>query len=463
MFKGKTILIGIFSVCCFSILSAQEEKSQKEWIKDFYDISLVQSKAYEDLRILCKEIGHRLSGSKELEQAVIWGDTTFQTLEPNSVVKQEVIVPNWERGRANAYLYSKNGRKKLKVISLGGSTGTGMYKYSGKVAYFNTLKELSDAPAEYVKDKIVFIDKAVDDRYINTFNAYGSCVSVRFSGAIEAAKKGAKAVLIRSITNKRDDIAHTGVMGYEAGVDSIPGLALGWESAEYLKNEFKIDSTLDVYVKSSAKILPSSVSHNVIAEIKGNETPENIITVGAHLDSWDLGEGAHDDGAGVVQTIGVLRLFKQLGYQNKNTIRFVLFTNEENGAQGARKYAEEAVRKNEFHLAALESDRGGFSPRGFSIDVKEEKDLTWIKSFQPILEQYGLHDFTKGYAGVDINPLKNANPSIILLGLSPDSQRYFDHHHAKTDVFEAVNRRELELGTASMASIIYLIDQNYKK
>jgi Zn-dependent M28 family amino/carboxypeptidase len=195
----------------------------------------------------------------------------------------------------------------------------------------------------------------------------------------------------------------------------------------------------------------------VIGEIKGSETPDNIMVVGGHLDSWDLGDGSHDDGAGVVQSMDVLHLLKTIGYKPKNTIRAVLFMNEENGTRGARKYEELSKKNNENHVFAMESDSGGFSPRGFSLDCDVE-NFDKISAYKTLFEPYLIHSFTKGHGGSDIEPL--TSKKIIKAGLHPDSQRYFDYHHAANDKFDAVNKRELELGAATMTALIYLLDKN---
>ena len=212
------------------------------------------------------------------------------------------------------------------------------------------------------------------------------------------------------------------------------------------------------FIRTNAKMLNDTIGHNVIGEITGSEFPDEIITVGGHLDSWDAAEGAHDDGAGCVQSIEVLRVFKALGYKPKRTIRVVLFANEENGLRGGNKYAEEAKAKNEKHYFALESDAGGFTPRGFGFTMSQEQ-LAKIRQWLPLFVQYGVYEFNAGGGGADIGPL-NRTLGTPLAGLQPDSQRYFDIHHARSDVFEAVNKRELELGAINMAALIYMIDKN---
>ena len=389
---------------------------------------------------------------------VSWGQTVLGKLELDTIYLQEITVPHWERGRKEkAYFYNEKGKNMLDVCALGGSVSTGMNQFiKGDVLEVKSLDEVNNLPDSLVKGKIIFYNRPMDPKKISTFSAYGSCVDQRYSGAIEAAKKGAIAVIVRSMNVRQDDFPHTGSMAYEEGVDSIPAFAISTNGADYLSENVTKYDNLELNLKSFCKSYPDKISHNVIGEIKGSEFPNEYITVGGHLDSWDMGEGAHDDGAGVVQSIEVLHLLNLMKIKPKHSIRVVLFMNEENGNRGGKHYAERAAAKNEKHLMALESDRGGFSPRGFSVNGTE-KQLNGIKKWVDLFEPYGIHEFKMGFAGVDINPLEDGK--ICLIGLSPDSQRYFDHHHSDNDVFEEVNKRELVLGAASMTSLIYLIDK----
>ena len=441
-----------------SFLSIYAQAQDAKTIRTIYDLALTQSEAYENLRVLCKDIGHRLSGSEGADSAVVWGQRVLGKLELDTIYLQEITVPHWERGRKEkAYFYNEKGKNMLDVCALGGSISTGMNQFiKGDVLEVKSLDEVNNLPDSLVKGKIIFYNRPMDPKKISTFSAYGSCVDQRYSGAIEAAKKGAIAVVVRSMNVRQDDFPHTGSMTYEEGVDSIPAFAISTNGADYLSENVTKYDNLELNLKSFCKSYPDKISHNVIGEIKGSEFPDEYITVGGHLDSWDMGEGAHDDGAGVVQSIEVLHLLNLMNIKPKHSIRVVLFMNEENGNRGGKHYAERAAAKNEKHLMALESDRGGFSPRGFSVNGTE-KQLNGIKKWGDLFEPYGIHEFKMGFAGVDINPLEDGK--ICLIGLSPDSQRYFDHHHSDNDVFEEVNKRELVLGAASMTSLIYLIDK----
>lgn len=441
----------------FTILPAQDQDDSLQ-VRSIFDVVLEQGEAYENLRVLCKDIGHRLSGSPQAEMAVQWGYELMKTYEPDRVYLQEITVPHWERGTNEiAWFKDQNGQvQKLSILALGGSIPTdGLIR--GEVVEVRSFEEMEEKKEE-IKDKIVFFNRAYDPKFINTFQAYGACVSQRWNGANVGGKHGAKAVLIRSLTHIDDDHPHTGSMGYEEGERKIPGAALSSQASNTLEKALEAGS-VEVFLQMDCRSLGEKTSHNVIAEIKGSENPENIMVVGGHLDSWDVGEGAHDDGAGIVQSIELLHVFKTLGIKPKNTLRVVLFMNEENGNNGGKTYA--SLTKDDRHILAIESDRGGFTPRGFSIDGTEEQ-IEFVRGFEELLDPYYLHHFEKGYGGVDINPIKEYGDDVVLMGLFPDSQRYFDYHHSASDVFEAVNKRELELGAGAMAAMIYLMDKYYE-
>jgi hypothetical protein len=259
------------------------------------------------------------------------------------------------------------------------------------------------------------------------------------------------------MSHSTDNNPHTGATRYDTTYAKIPALAVGLRDADWLSDQIQKNKIISLTIKTNAHFLPDTIGHNVIGELTGSEFPDEIITIGGHLDSWDPAEGAHDDGAGVVHTIEILRAFKALGYKPKHTIRFVLFMNEENGLRGGAKYAQEAKEKNEKHIFALESDAGGFTPRGFSFGGSPEQ-LKNLQSWVPLLYPYGVYEITNGGGGADIGPL-NRTFKTPVAELGPDSQRYFDYHHARNDVFENVNKRELELGAVNMAALIYLIDK----
>ena len=417
-----------------------------------FDAALVEGHSYENLRSLCKDVGARLSGSPEAEKAVNWAKVLLESYQFDKVWLMPVKVPHWVRGDIEEA--GVNG-KPMSIKTLGGSVSSNG-KIEAKVIEVQDFDELAELGEEVIKGKIVFFNRAFDRRLISTGDAYGGCVNQRWDGASQASKFGAVGVFVRSLSHKKDKHAHTGSMGYEEGVKKIPSVALSVEDADMLSELLKSEPTSLAYLNVNSQTFPDKDSHNVIAEITGSVDPDKIITFGGHLDSWDVGEGAHDDGAGVVHSIEALRIIKATGYQPRYTLRCVLFMNEENGNNGGKTYATVAKEKGEIHVAALESDAGGFVPRGFTMYGTPEQ-IRQMQSWESLLEPYKLHIFKAGWGGVDIKPLKDQN--VPLIGLRPDDQRYFDHHHSDTDVFENVHQRELELGAASFASMIYLIDK----
>ncbi|WP_338815362.1 M20/M25/M40 family metallo-hydrolase [Bernardetia sp. Wsw4-3y2] len=433
-------------------------------LRSIHDDALVGSPAYAQLRYLCKDIGARLSGSENAQKAVEYMQRVLDSMNLDSVYLQPVMVPHWERGEKEFCQIVSNDKNKinqkvLDITALGGSVGTDG-RLKTEIVAVNSLADLenlSKKEAKKYEGKIIFVTQPMDAKFISTGSAYGACSSVRVRGANYAAKVGAKAFLLRSLTLANDNHPHTGVMVYEEDGKKIPAAALSTISANYLENLLvkakKENKSVEMELQLNCQTLPDVLSYNVVGELRGREKPEEIITVGGHLDSWDLGEGAHDDGTGCLQSVEVLRLIQKIETRPKRTIRCVLFMNEENGARGAKKYAEIAKENNENHIAALESDSGGFTPRGFR--VQDSIRLAIIQKWIPLFEPYNLHKVEYGYGGTDIRPLGDSGT--LLIGLEPDSQRYFDHHHAKTDVFEAVHEREFLLGAAAMASLTYMM------
>ncbi|MDX5444412.1 MAG: M20/M25/M40 family metallo-hydrolase [Hymenobacteraceae bacterium] len=426
-------------------------------IRKIYDEALSDPQSYKNLEYLSTRIGGRLSGSPQAAAAVEWTRQLMESMDLDRVYLQEVMVPHWVRGEKEyAKIYNSRlvGSQEVNVCALGGSVGTGANGLSAEVVEVKNFDELQQLGKKKVKGKVVFFNRPMDPTHVSTFHAYGGAVDQRSRGAIEAAKLGAVGVVVRSMTMTLDDFPHTGAMRYEEGVTQIPAAAISTVGAETLSKLLQADPDLKLYLKMNCQTYPDVLSYNVIGEIKGSEKPEEIVVVGGHLDSWDIGDGAHDDGAGCMQAIEVLRLMKELNIKPKRTVRAVMFMNEENGVRGGRKYAEIAEKNNEKHIAAIESDAGGFTPRGFGIEADKAKTAT-IVNWSALLAPYGLHNIGPGHGGVDIGPLKKQN--VALIGLVPDSQRYFDYHHAASDTFDKVNKRELALGAASMAALTYLL------
>lgn len=454
--KSKLALLVVIFFTFFGF----SQNNDQEQIKKLYDASLTQGKGYDWLNYLSNQIGGRLSGSVQAQQAVNYTKSQLDSLGLDKVWLQPVMVPKWVRGTPEfAYFETTPGvTTNVAICALGGSVATPPKGIKANIIEVNGIDELATLGKGKIQGKIVFFNKPMDPTQINTFNAYSNCVDQRYSGALEASKYGALGVIVRSMNLRLDDFPHTGSMGYgEQSIDDrIPAAAISTNAADLLSTALKLNPEISFYFKQNCKQFEDVESYNVIGEIRGSSKPEEIIVVGGHLDSWDLGDGSHDDGAGCVQSMEVLNLFKKTGYKPKRTIRVVLFMNEENGLRGGTKYAEVANATNEKHIFALESDSGGFTPRGFTFD-SSDNEFDRIKSWKPLFEPYLVHYFEKGESGADIGPLKKEGS--VLAGLRPDSQRYFDHHHAENDTFEYVNKRELELGSASMASLIYLVDK----
>ena len=436
------------------------QTDDKEQLKAIYNASLAQGKAYNWLNYLSNQIGGRLTGSVQAEQAVEYTKQKLDSLGLDRVWLQPVVVPKWVRGVPEfAYIESKPGiTNNVPICALGGSVATPSAGIKANVIEVNGIEELEKLGRNKIEGKIVFYNKPMDPRHINTHEAYSASVNQRSSGAKEASNYGAVGIIVRSMNLRLDDYPHAGGMSYGDTPlnERIPAAAISTNGAELQSTTLKLNPEIKFYFKQNCRQLQDVKSHNVIGEIKGSVYPDEIILVGGHLDSWDLGDGSHDDGAGCVQSMEVLRLLKLTGYVPKRTIRVVLFMNEENGLKGAKTYAEIATNKKENHVFALESDSGGFTPRGFSFDCPET-DFAKILLWKPLFEPYYIHLFEQGESGADIEPLKN--DQIVLAGLLPDSQRYFDHHHSEIDTFEHINKRELELGAATMASLVYLIDK----
>ncbi len=439
-------------------VSGQTEDSV--FIKRLSDEILTNGKAYDNLHDLTKKIGGRLSGSPQMVKAEQWGLQLMRETGADKAWLQECMVPHWVRGgmdEASFKFLDKNfqGKNTLDVLALGNSVGTGSNGVTAEVLIVNSFDEL-EAKKDQVKGKIVFYNYKFNATFVNTFEAYGDAGKYRGGGPSRAAKYGAVGVIVRSLSESEDNNPHTGATRYDSAFAKIPAVAIGLRDADRLSGYLN-NNKVEVFFKTNGHFLPDTIGHNVIGELEGTEFPDQIITIGGHLDSWDPAEGAHDDGAGVVHTIEVLRAFKALGYKPKHTIRFVLFANEENGLRGGTKYAEEAKSKNEKHIFALESDAGGFTPRGFSFGGTPAQ-LKKAQSWTPLLHPYGVYEIATGGGGSDIGPL-NRTFQTPVSELSPDSQRYFDYHHARNDVFENVNKRELELGAVNMAALIYLVDK----
>jgi len=447
-----------FFILLFYISLASKAQDTEKTIKAFFDEALTDKTAYKNLENLCKNYKGRVTGSEKAAGAVEFTFQLMKDMNLDRVEKQPVQVPCWVRGEKEvASIQSgKNGTKEVSVTALGMSVGTGIEGLTAKVVEVQNFEELEKLGRKNIEGKIVFFNRPMDPTLINTFAAYGGAANQRTQGASEAAKHGAVGVVVRSLTTAHDDYPHTGVMRYVDSIPKIPAVAISTNGADLLSASLQNDSELKFYFRTTCETKSEVTSHNVIGEIKGSEFPEEIITVGGHLDAWETGEGAHDDGAGCMQSVEVLRIFQKLGIKPKRTIRAVMFMDEEVAQRGGKEYAKQAELKNEKHYFALEADRGAFMPKGFGASVPDER-LARILDLKKYFEPYGITDFVKGGGGVDISPLGQSGTP--LSSFVPEMQRYFDVHHSGNDTFEQVHFREFQMGSAAIASFIWLIDK----
>ncbi len=466
-----------FSLLFFFLARASAQTAvDSALIRRLADTILTDGKAYGNLKVLTKTVGARLSGSAGFYKAETWGQAALKDAQAEKVWMQECMVPHWVRGGKDSASFTglADGKTvvkgdtgatftkvmfmdRLDILALGNSVGTGPAGVRAPVVLIHDFDELERRKNE-IKGKIVFYNYKFNPLFIETFKAYSDAVRYRALGPSRAAKYGAVAVLVRTMGESVDNNPHTGALMYNDSLPKIPAAAVGLRDADWLAAMLEDSDMVKVYLRTNAQMLPDTVAHNIIGELKGSEFPDQYITVGGHLDSWDPAEGAQDDGAGCVQSIEVLRALKAIGYKPKHTIRVVLFANEENGGRGGKKYAEAAKEAKETHLLALESDAGGFTPRAFSLALSDAQ-LANIKPWLQLLQPYGVYEFQKGGGGSDVSPL-GPQLGAVVGELLPDSQRYFDLHHSRADVLENVNKRELELGAVNMAALIYLVD-NY--
>lgn len=444
-------------VIMVSMLTAfsQEEASV---LKNMFDEALTNRTAYENLRVLCKKHKGRITGSPEAKAAVQFTFELMKNMELDTVYKQQVTVPRWVRGEPEQakIVSAQFGDTKVAVTALGTSVGTGPAGLSAGIVEVKDFNEMEKLGKEAIQGKIVFFNHPMDPTRLNTFSAYGEAAAYRTKGAARAAEYSAVGVVVRSLTTALDNYPHTGVMRYDENQPKIPAVAISTKGAELLSQQLKADPELQFWFLTTCKTLPDVKSHNLIGEIRGSTNPDEIITVGGHLDAWESGEGAHDDGAGCMQSIEVLRLFSELGIRPKRTIRAVMFMDEEVAQSGGKEYARQAELNNEQHYFALEADRGALMPRGFGVSGSGER-TSRIMALKEYFVPYGIYEFKNGGGGVDIGPLQQFE--VPLASYIPDEQRYFDFHHSGFDTFEQVNFREFQMGSTAIASFIYLIDK----
>ncbi len=442
------------------VSATSQDDTDALFIRSIHDVILKEGACYDWLNHLSENIGGRLAGSDQAKQAIYYTRDELQMIA-DTVYLQPCTAPYWTRGKKEVVqiINSKGETIDIGGLALGNSVGTGTQGIRGEIIEVFTLDEVRNLGRNTIQGRIVFFNRPMDPTHINTFHAYGGAADQRVNGPSVAAEFGAIAAIVRSLTTAKDDVPHTGVTRYRDGFPQIPAVAISTNDSDLLHDMLTTDH-VQAYIETDCRtVMPEKQTYNVVAEIKGSTFPEKIILVGGHLDSWDVGGGAHDDGAGCVHSMEVFHALKKLEYRPRHTLRCVLFMNEENGLGGGLAYAAASNQNNEFHMAAIESDAGGFTPRGFTCDANDDIFANLFRQltlWEPVLEPYHL-SIWKGGSGADINPLKSQNG--LLMGFRPDSQRYFDFHHTETDRIDVVNERELKLGAAAITSLVYLLDK----
>jgi carboxypeptidase Q len=411
--------------------------------------------AYKKLAYLTDQIGNRLAGSQQLDKAIAWAAQAMKD-DGLDVRTEKVMVPHWVRGAEEATITSPVDRR-MHFLTLGGSVATPKGGITAPVVVVHDWKDL-DAKADQVKGAIVVYNHAMPAWTPEKGSGYGSAVEYRWGGASRAAKYGAVAALIRSVTARSLSTPHTGSMGYDKDQPKIPAASISVEDSELL-DRLAAQGKVTVHLRIEPQQLPDVESANVIGELRGREQPDEIVVIGGHIDSWDVGQGAHDDGAGIVTMMQALRTLKQLGLQPRRTIRVVLFTNEENGTRGAKAYAE--MHKDELakHVFAMESDSGGFAPRGFGVGHKDpeaaKRARARLTDIAGLLAPLGKMKVDDGHGGTDIEPMELAG--VPQIGLEVAGEKYFDYHHTEADTLDKVDPQDIADMVAAAAVMAYVV------
>lgn len=413
---------------------------------ELIDAALADETSFERLTYFVDRFGHRLSGSESLERSIDWIVQRMREQGLENVHTQQVMVPHWVRGEEFATLLSPR-KKDLPMLALGGSVGTPDEGIEAEVLVVSSFEDLRNK-ADRARGKIVLYDVP--------FTSYGETVRYRISGAVEAAKAGAVASLIRSVGPYSMMTPHTGISRYSDEAEKIPHAAITLEDASLLHRMQDRGETIRVELYMEASTLPDTESRNIVAEIKGSEYPDEIVVLGGHIDSWDVGQGAMDDAGGCFAAWEALKLMKLLGLRPKRTVRVVMWTNEENGLRGATKYRDIAIENGTLddHVLAMESDAGVFRPLGFGFSGSDEA-FEIIKEIGTLLEPIGSNEITRGGGGADIGPLMRRG--VPGMGLSVDGSRYFWYHHTPADTIDKLDAEEYRKCIATMAVMAYVV------
>jgi carboxypeptidase Q len=408
--------------------------------------ALTSDRAYSRLAHLTDHIGNRLSGSQNLERAIEWAVTEMKRDKLDNVRAEKVMVPHWVRGEESLEMLAPVPRK-LQMLGLGNSIGTPAEGITAEAVVVRDFAEL-DRLGEQVRGKIVV--------YNAPFVNYGATVAYRLQGASRAARYGAVAALVRSITPVSLQTPHTGAMNYDPNQPKIPVAAVTIEVAEFLQRMNDRGDHPRLRLKMEAKFLPDAESANVIAELKGSEKPDEIVLIGGHFDSWDVGQGAHDDGGGCIVAWEAVRLLKELGLKPRRTIRVVLYTNEENGLRGGNAYRDAYRAELAKHVLAIESDSGVYHPEGFGLAATAPLQVrSNMMEIAKLLSGIGADQIAADGGGADIGPLMREG--VIGASLDMDEEHYFDIHHTPADTLDKVNPRDLAFCVATMAVMAYVV------
>ncbi|RMH45302.1 MAG: peptidase M28 family protein [Deltaproteobacteria bacterium] len=409
--------------------------------------------AWQKLAHLTDRIGPRLSGSRNLERAIEWAEAALRADGHDNVHREPVMVPHWVRGAEFGAIVAPIDRE-LAVLGLGGTVATPRRGVTAEVVVVDDFEQLARLGADRVRGKIVLFNKKMPATDPDHGSGYDEAVPYRTRGPVEAAKLGAVAALVRSVTTRSLRSPHTGATRYEDGVRKIPAVAVSTEDADLIARLAAAGERVVVRVRTSGRYLPDAKSANVIAELPGRERPEEIVLIGAHIDSWDVGQGAHDDGTGCAIVMQALTVLRRLGLRPRRTIRVVLFTNEENGLRGARQYAADHASEMANHVAAIESDTGGFKPKGFEVQGGPQA-LAQAADLVALLDPIGAGRAVKGFGGADLIPLALAG--VPALGLWVDGRTYFDIHHTHADTLDKVDPTHLKMNVAAVATMAYAL------
>ena len=406
--------------------------------------AIADSQGYNRLGEMLDTFGPRLSGSSNLEKTLEWIIDEMNEDELENVHGEDVMVPKWVRGKESAAMTSP-WMKNLAILGLGGSVGTGPKGLSGEVFVVTSFDDLKSRAGE-AKGKIVL--------YNVPFTTYGETVQYRYRGASEAAKVGGIASLVRSVGPYSMNTPHTGTSAYENGVKKIPHAAITLEDAAMMGRMNKLGLTVKVTLYMEAQSFKDVLSQNVMGEIVGSEYPDEVIVLGGHIDSWDAGQGAHDDGGGCVAAWQAIKLIKDLGIKPKRTIRAVMWTNEENGLRGGEAYRDAHFNELDNHILAMESDAGVFKPSGFGFSGSDEA-FNMLQDIGTLLKRIESGIITKGGGGADIGPIMREG--VPGMGLKVDGSRYFWYHHTPADTFDKVDKDEFNRCVATMAVMAYVV------